>query len=992
MRHDTSKPLQINRKTRVFISYARVDSERIDEIYSGLKADQEIEVFLDKEDILPGEDWQSRLEALIRSADAIVFALSPESASSDVCAWEMSSAEQMNKRIIPLIITEPFGDVPANIQKLNYIFARPDDDGVVALENLRKAITQDIDWLREHTRLGDLADRWDKAAKLGAQPLTGRELEAAEMWLAQQPKAAPDPTTQQRSYIYESRRRSTKRQRNLLSGVLCLALVIGAMGVFSWFQRNAALEGERKADTALRAAHDAANTMTSDLAGDLQGAVVPQELVRSILDKSIGLQETLTESFPEDSALQQTIIPSQILVGKVLESQNDDEGAKAAYQAALDRALELSLREGASVLIRSYVPLIYSHFGTLHHTRSEYDEASGYFENALAAYDAIATTMPTIGNMGHYRKAETFYFLGGISLQNGEAVKAEGYFEKGLEQYRILQARSNASLQWFEYMPETLADLSDIKRSAGKVDEADRLFAQGILLARALAHEDPNSRRYQLSLGWMLTRQGDLASRRFDVPAVLSAYEEARTVYQSVRSSDPDNAVTINAYVVILGRLGPIYRENGDTARAQTVLQEAVSLKQKINEANPGDISNRADLVFLLRELGFTQATLGHNSIASELFKEALELNTEFKTHKHYKKNAEGEELTLLNGYVDALRLTGELDRAIAMNLEMREAGERFMDVYDLDLPPRVLAVSYANEGIFAYDANDWTKAKAPFEWALVLFEQLFADQDGLTSYGDDLNYVLNMLGKVSANLEQYEDAISYLNRASDISHRMLEIDPTNGTWRHDVFDSQRLIGRALKLQGEVVKAYEKHVAAQELIDALVLEFPTNAAWKVDALAQMDSAAMLAFENDAYELAVTHFSEIMERASLFLQDYPENTQLQFYEKDSREYRALSLAAWSNQQIHGGDYGVAVVTAQNALQFWPDSLVIKVYLANAYLINGNTEQAQTIHLRNKGKIFPNGDVWEDVIQSEFYTLSAAGLKHSAMDEILNAFDR
>ena len=201
-------------KLEVFISYSREDEVKVDEIYQALSKDGDLRVYLDKHDVEAAVEWQPRLEDFIRDADTIVFVISPSSVSSEICQWEMELASQLNKRIIPVVLKDVAdGKIPEAVSRLNYVFCRKKAEFESALKSIRQSIKTDIDWIREHTRISNLAHRWEQSQKLGAQPLRGRELDAAEKWLNDQPKEAPIPTKIQRAYIYESRRAATKRQR-----------------------------------------------------------------------------------------------------------------------------------------------------------------------------------------------------------------------------------------------------------------------------------------------------------------------------------------------------------------------------------------------------------------------------------------------------------------------------------------------------------------------------------------------------------------------------------------------------------------------------------------------------------------------------------------------------------------------------------------------------------------------------------------------------------
>src|SRR5262245_60364240 len=88
-------------KRRVFISYSRVDGIFADNLRRALIA-RGFEAYLDKDDILPGEPWQARLDGLILAADAVVFIISPESIASKHCEWEIARTLELKKSITPL--------------------------------------------------------------------------------------------------------------------------------------------------------------------------------------------------------------------------------------------------------------------------------------------------------------------------------------------------------------------------------------------------------------------------------------------------------------------------------------------------------------------------------------------------------------------------------------------------------------------------------------------------------------------------------------------------------------------------------------------------------------------------------------------------------------------------------------------------------------------------------------------------------------------------
>jgi TIR domain/WD domain, G-beta repeat len=196
-------------KPNIFISYARSDGAALaEELVSGLEL-AGFRSFLDRHDIAAAEDWQARLSALILSADAIVFILSPAAVRSERCAWEAEYAAELGKRLIPVQgIPVPESEVPEKLRRLNYIFFRQDQSFTRPLRQLVTALRQDVEWIREHTRLSEAAARWQTRGS-GTRAaddllLRGVELANAQTWTARRRDDAPAITPLLRAFLTAS--------------------------------------------------------------------------------------------------------------------------------------------------------------------------------------------------------------------------------------------------------------------------------------------------------------------------------------------------------------------------------------------------------------------------------------------------------------------------------------------------------------------------------------------------------------------------------------------------------------------------------------------------------------------------------------------------------------------------------------------------------------------------------------------------------------------
>ena len=211
-------------KARVFISYSRKDVDAAEQIRSDL-AECGFDAYLDKHDILPGEPWQERLAKLVEAADGVAFLVSPDSITSPICEWEVNEAERLSKRVLPVVVRDVAAkDVPGRLRRLNFIFLRREDDRGVGIETLATALLTDIVWVREHTRLNELASRWSTTQRADTL-LRGGDLIEAERWIASRPAESPEPTPAHRALIEASRRAATRRQRLTVSLAVSTAIV-----------------------------------------------------------------------------------------------------------------------------------------------------------------------------------------------------------------------------------------------------------------------------------------------------------------------------------------------------------------------------------------------------------------------------------------------------------------------------------------------------------------------------------------------------------------------------------------------------------------------------------------------------------------------------------------------------------------------------------------------------------------------------------------------
>ena len=227
-------------KVRVFISYSRKDMAFADSIDAALKA-RGFETLIDREEIYAFEDWWKRIEALIGSADTVVFVLSPDAVKSEVALKEVAYAASLNKRFAPIVCHRvEDAAVPAPLRRLNFIFfddpARFDD----RIDRLVDALQTDIGWIRQHTEYGEAERRWAAAGRPRGLLLQSPTLEVAEYWVASHPMGAHEASAEIRAFIAVSRQRAraAQRLRRVVQASIFTLLVGIILGLVAWINQE----------------------------------------------------------------------------------------------------------------------------------------------------------------------------------------------------------------------------------------------------------------------------------------------------------------------------------------------------------------------------------------------------------------------------------------------------------------------------------------------------------------------------------------------------------------------------------------------------------------------------------------------------------------------------------------------------------------------------------------------------------------------------------
>jgi hypothetical protein len=158
--------------------------------------------------------YKAEIATAIAGSEKFIFVISPDSLDSGPCTAELAAAVESSKQVIPLLRRQARDGQPIAeaVAERNWIFLDDDARFEATLAELIEALDTDLDWVKTHTRLLVRAREWtggrgDRSSGDRSRLLRGRDLRAAEAWLAEGNTHPQAPATSgQRAFIAASRR------------------------------------------------------------------------------------------------------------------------------------------------------------------------------------------------------------------------------------------------------------------------------------------------------------------------------------------------------------------------------------------------------------------------------------------------------------------------------------------------------------------------------------------------------------------------------------------------------------------------------------------------------------------------------------------------------------------------------------------------------------------------------------------------------------------
>ena len=247
----------------------------------------------------------------------------------------------------------------------------------------------------------------------------------------------------------------------------------------------------------------------------------------------------------------------------------------------------------------------------------------------------------------------------------------------------------------------------------------------------------------------------------------------------------------------------PFLANLGDKAGALRSYQKALSIRDVLLKADPGDAQRRFDLASANEKIGDMFWATGESASAAESYASA---NTIFS------------DLNRAGTLPDAYRMVGISYR---MGETQEQAGnfDGAVENYQASLDSaqalvasdpgnlkyrRGVGVAFTKIGDILYQQHKYSEAAKKFEGSFPIFRDIAAADPSNAGLSRTLGLIIARLALVEMEAADYSQAIEHGQQAIKIQESLVEVDPNNSQFRYDLADILSNLGETYGRKGDL--------------------------------------------------------------------------------------------------------------------------------------------------------------------------------------------
>jgi tetratricopeptide (TPR) repeat protein len=346
-----------------------------------------------------------------------------------------------------------------------------------------------------------------------------------------------------------------------------------------------------------------------------------------------------------------------------------------------------------------------------------------------------------------------------------------------------------------------LIEFGNTYRILGDLDQALKVYRDGLAIDERLAAADPSNTEWQrdryvssVMIGIVLVGQGKLDE-------AIKAHRDGLAIAERLAAADPSNTEWQHDLVISHGRIGDVLVEQGKLDEGLKAYRDNLAIMERLAAADPSNMQWQHDL------------SLSYGKVGDVLVRQ-------------------GKLEEALKAYRDSLAIRERLAAADRSNTQWQ----------------RMLSIAYDNIGDALRKQGQVDEAVKAYRDSLAIRERLAAADPSNTEWQRDLVVSYNKIGYVLVAQGKLDEALKARRDGLAIVERLAAADPSNMRWQHDLALSYDMIGDVLVAQGKLDEALKAYRDGLPIWERLAAADRSNTEWQRDLQISIDNIGAIAYK------------------------------------------------------------------------------------------------------------------------------------------------
>ncbi len=490
-----------------------------------------------------------------------------------------------------------------------------------------------------------------------------------------------------------------------------------------------------------------------------------------------------------------------MLRGRAFLAEQRNEEALEEFQKLMEFAVPLFLDAPENPVHQYYV---YNSFGFTIKALFEIDSVSKieeyfyrnkkYFDKIFAAYDELIARVPDNPEyIENYLKV-----LENIMTYHLDAQKLEDepvLVEKIVQNYGRLFELVPRNLELFKKLQLLTEQFKNSCLLSRNFEAANRVFGQIEEIYKRILKKEPGHMLVSAHLLFLYETSADLYAKLGKIEKAEESYLRAIDYLAEKQRAIPGNTTYVLQQGEVYRMLGRAFYEEGDSEKAAQYAEKNLGILKELAGKKPENLHYQYEISNNFNELGKLFEDIGDIERAKECHMQ------EIKIYRNIQERDPEDELSAANiaATLDQLGHLyaegGETETAKQYYKQGLEAYEKLSESYPEDIDHEVgIANTLGYIGKQYADPEPETALKY-YKKALGILEDVVQTFPEVPVYKEDLIQILEDLESLASGQKQYENAVLYRERITELSRQLASENPENLDYKKELALSFKHLG-----------------------------------------------------------------------------------------------------------------------------------------------------------------------------------------------------